>query len=665
MAMPRDHATDAPPAWELDDPVAAAVGEAHHAGCATADVLAAAERLARGADPAVALPALLDLVRQYPGQERIQLLAVRTLERLRDRAGAMPAWRSLLARFPRCPDALLLNLRWLLRQEGPAAATQALARCFPEPPDAAADIILLARGWEELGHPELADAAFDRLERLHPQHEAGWLARLRIEEARGRPWRALAVAETGLGTMPAAPRLQAAALRLGAGMVALDALVPPAARDGDLGGKVLARLVERAAQSRQVPPPVGDALGPVVLVGATLGAGGAERQMALTAAGLQQSHRFGRHIAGLRLGGARVICRGFEGRPAAAFFAPGLEVAGVDLQCYAAFPESPAALDPATRDLMAFLPPRVAEATLRLTAVLRAMAPPVVHLWQDGTILACALAALLAGVPRLVLGVRTAPPQDRPERLCAEYAWLYPLLARLPGVTWVSNSRFGAERHAACIGMDPARFHIVPNGVAALPSAGPAAAQAMASRFDAQCPPGFTVGAVLRMDANKRPLDFLECAARLLRQRPDARFILVGDGPLRPQVEARAAALGGRVLLTGRSADVGFWLARMDAMLMLSRHEGLPNAVLEAQAARVPVVATPAGGTAEALRDGITGFLLGSAAAPDLDEAVARLLHIAAAGGRRGLMARMGQNFVARNFSVEQMLEGTVRSYVA
>ncbi|MGK7869901.1 glycosyltransferase [Falsiroseomonas sp. E2-1-a20] len=648
----------------------AALARAEGDAPAPAGVLAAAERWALAEDASQALDSVLGLVARHPGAERLQLLAVRLLERLQGRGGAITAWRALHRRFPRNPDALLVTLRWTLRQHGPGPAASLLATCFPDPPASAPDMLLLARALEEIGEQILADAAFARLARRHPGHETGWLMRAQAEERRGRPWCAQQVVAAGLAAVGPRPRLTAAALRLEAEMAVLDRVVTPAMRvpGRDVGSLVLAGLVQRAAADRAAPMPAAGRIGPVVMVGGSLGAGGAERQMVTSAISLQEAHRGARPIAGHLLGGVQVVCRALNERPGGGFFAPQLMRHRVPLRCYASLPpfggqpEDSAARDAAA--LIRFLSPRVAEATVRLTDALRGMAPAVVHLWQDGTILACVLAALLARVPRIVLSVRTAPPQDRPERDRPEYALLYPLLARMPGVTWTANSRFAAQRYGACIGMDPARIRVVPNGIALQPAKASAATRAMLAGFESRTGAGFTVGAVMRFDDNKRPLEVIECAARLLTQRPDARFILVGDGPLRAEAEACAAALGGRVLFTGRSTDVGFWLARMDALVLLSRCEGLPNALLEAQLAGVPVVATPAGGAPETLRHGSTGYLLGDAAVLRPEEVVARLQDIAASGGRTGPMSRAARRFVSENFSVGRMLEGTVESYV-
>lgn len=642
------------------DPVTAAVARGAGDLAAPAATVGMAESWLSRPDAAAVLDDVLRLIARYPGTERLQVLALRLLERLRERQGTIGAWRALLDRFPRNHDAMLVTLRWTLRNNGSGPAAAELARHFPEPPSLPGDVLLLARALEEIGEPRLADAAFDRLARLHPAYELGWLMRAQVEERRGHHWAAREIIDRGRGQLGPRPRLLAASARVASDLAVLDTLVQPDG-EGHAGSAVLASLVRRAAEGRSAPTPPQGSVGEVVMVGASLGAGGAERQMVTTAAGLQQAHHERRLIGGHEIGGVRVICRSMEERPGGAFFMPVLQRHHVGLWSYAVMPEHPASAD--LTALLRFLPTRVAEATTRLTHALCEMAPSVVHLWQDGTILACSLAALLAGVPRIVLSVRTAPPSDRPGRNCPEYAALYPLLASIPGVTWTSNSRFAALRYAECIGMDPDRISVVPNGIAPLPAKGSAAAQGMMAAFDTASGPGMTIGAIMRFDENKRPLELVDFAAALLAKRPDARFILIGDGPLRTQAQARAAGIGDRFLFTGRSSEVGYWLSQMDCLVLLSRVEGMPNVVLEAQLAGVPAVATPAGGTPEAILHGRTGFLLSSAETPHPEEITARVLEVIEAGGRAGPMSQAARRFVADHFSVERMLEGTVESY--
>ncbi len=129
---------------------------------------------------------------------------------------------------------------------------------------------------------------------------------------------------------------------------------------------------------------------------------------------------------------------------------------------------------------------------------------------------------------------------------------------------------------------------------------------------------------VARLDPQKGECYLLEAAVQI----PEAVFVLVGDGPQRSALESQAAALGltERVRFLGRRSDVPALLAACDLFVLPSLYEGLPLSVLEAMAARRPVVATDIAGTREAVRDGITGLLVPPADPGALARALRRLL---------------------------------------
>lgn len=125
----------------------------------------------------------------------------------------------------------------------------------------------------------------------------------------------------------------------------------------------------------------------------------------------------------------------------------------------------------------------------------------------------------------------------------------------------------------------------------------------------------------------KAPLDFVRVAARVGRSQPDAWYVMVGDGPLRPAAEKLAVRLGisSRMKFTGWRNDVHAALAVSQVSVLTSRHEGLPRAVVESLACGVPVVATRVDGTAEIIQDGANGLL---AEAGDLDGLAARVVDL-------------------------------------
>jgi glycosyltransferase involved in cell wall biosynthesis len=120
------------------------------------------------------------------------------------------------------------------------------------------------------------------------------------------------------------------------------------------------------------------------------------------------------------------------------------------------------------------------------------------------------------------------------------------------------------------------------------------------------------IGMISRMNHAVKQHDmFLRVAARLAPRVPQARFVLIGDGPLRPALEALALELGlrDRVLFLGDRRDIPAVLAALDVTVLPSASESLSNVIMEAMAAGIPVVASNVGGNPELVEHGTTGFL--------------------------------------------------------
>jgi glycosyltransferase involved in cell wall biosynthesis len=161
--------------------------------------------------------------------------------------------------------------------------------------------------------------------------------------------------------------------------------------------------------------------------------------------------------------------------------------------------------------------------------------------------------------------------------------------------------------------------------------------------------------------AQKNPLLFVAAAAALRERLPTARFTLIGDGPLRAEVEAavQAAGLADACELAGERNDVHELLGRADLFWLTSDWEGLPNALIEALACGLPAVVTDVGGTRDLVRDGQEGALV---AAGDRAGLVTRSLAIL---GDAALHARMGAaaRRRAESFGVDRMVQATQAVY--
>jgi glycosyltransferase involved in cell wall biosynthesis len=161
-------------------------------------------------------------------------------------------------------------------------------------------------------------------------------------------------------------------------------------------------------------------------------------------------------------------------------------------------------------------------------------------------------------------------------------------------------------------------------------------------------------GTVIRLEEAKAPLDLLESAALAARHVPDARFVLVGDGPLMPAVKARLKALGleDRLVLLGLRRDVPDLMAAFDVFVLSSHWEGCPRVIPEAMAAGRPVVATDVGGVSECVTEGENGYLVAARDTKALAERLVRVLTDEALAERLG---RRGREMVGAEFGVETM----------
>jgi glycosyltransferase involved in cell wall biosynthesis len=157
---------------------------------------------------------------------------------------------------------------------------------------------------------------------------------------------------------------------------------------------------------------------------------------------------------------------------------------------------------------------------------------------------------------------------------------------------------------------------------------------------------------------------FLDAAALVASRCPDARFLVLGDGPCREEFErdARQRGLAGRVVFVGFRKDVTRWLTQVTLSVLPSLSEGLSNAVLESMAAGVPAVATRVGGNPELVVDGVTGLLVPPRDAGALAAAMCRLLAQSAVARRFGQAARQR---ALDHFSIEHMVQETERLYLS
>jgi glycosyltransferase involved in cell wall biosynthesis len=234
-----------------------------------------------------------------------------------------------------------------------------------------------------------------------------------------------------------------------------------------------------------------------------------------------------------------------------------------------------------------------------LAREIRDFRPKVVQTWMYHSDLIGGLAALLAGRPPVIWGVRNAELEEQTAkwatrqtlRICALVSGLIP--ARI-----VSCSERGREFHVAR-GYRADKFDVIPNGFD-LEAFRPDPAARKAVRIDLGIPVNApAVGMVARYHPMKDFENFARAAALASRDLPDLRFVLCGEGVSADNAQLvgwlRDAGVLGRTSLLGRREDVPRVLASLDLFTLSSATEGFPNALGEAMACGIPCVSTDAG----------------------------------------------------------------------
>jgi glycosyltransferase involved in cell wall biosynthesis len=263
------------------------------------------------------------------------------------------------------------------------------------------------------------------------------------------------------------------------------------------------------------------------------------------------------------------------------------------------------------------------------------------------------LAGWLAGVPVIASALHTTGYPDRVQRLNR------PLAAVTDAFIAVAEAqgRYLAE-HEGCTaskvrvipnGIDVERFHPRPPSRAILAELG------LAPHPPSGSPP--VVGIVAALRPEKNHALFLRAAALVRRELPQARFLVVGDGPQRAPLEQLAGQLGlsDAVRFLGTRADVPEILSVVDLVLLTSHIEASPVSLLEAMASEKAVVATRVGSVEEAVVDGRTGYLVPPG---DADGLARRTLELLGRRDRATAMGRAGRQHVLGRWSLDQMVRG-------
>ena len=320
-------------------------------------------------------------------------------------------------------------------------------------------------------------------------------------------------------------------------------------------------------------------------------------------------------------------------------------------------------------------------ATFRLADLIRRERPAVLHSYLFSANWRGLLAGRLTRVPLIISSVRNVDIHARAATVAIEWA--------LAGLTdrVIANAE-AVKDHVSGRHLIPAeKIHVIYNGVslarvngrregegapgsaggpgvAGAQETGEAPATERASASARASGRGGCVAIIASLTPKKDHGTFLEAVKLITKDAPEARFRIIGGGPLRDELARRVASMGlsDVVQLTGARDDIGALLSEIDVSVLTSLKEGCSNVVLESMAAGCPLVVTDVGGNGELIESGVTGYLVPPGDAAGIARHVLELLRDP---GLRRRMGEAGRARVRSMFTAGRMVDDTIAFYLS
>lgn len=289
----------------------------------------------------------------------------------------------------------------------------------------------------------------------------------------------------------------------------------------------------------------------------------------------------------------------------------------------------------------------------RLVQLILRLKPDLVHTWLFAGNSYGRAAAVRAGVPSIVATERCVDPW----KVWHEFA-IDRYLARHTAKIVVNS--FGVRDFYVAHGLPAEKFVLIPNGVGAAP---PSSRTREEWLTQLGLPPSTRlIGAVGRLWPQKRIKDLIWITELLKNVRDDLHLLIVGDGPQRARLERYSHVINieDRVHFLGHRGDVSEMMPHFDVLLLASGFEGLPNSVMEAMAAGVPVVATDIPGNRDLVVENVTGFLVPKGDRGEFASRVQQILNDRELAQRLG---ESGKQRIAEHFSIEKMVRSHAELY--
>ena len=321
--------------------------------------------------------------------------------------------------------------------------------------------------------------------------------------------------------------------------------------------------------------------------------------------------------------------------------------------------------------LIKHLPAELRIDAMALTIDLLRQPVDIVHCYLDWCCWYGGFAALLSGASRVRFSWRIVNPthsvffRDWMPRL-------YKFLLHFSHIRAENNSSSGALDYTQWLGLRSEKVDVTPNGVdpalfcTSVENYGPTLRETVGIAPEAPL-----VVSIGRLVAQKRPLDLPSILLALRKNLPLATLAHIGTGPLKNALQASMALSGlagssgkrggaAGMFLLGRREDVFEILRVSDVLLLTSAHEGMPNVIVEAMVAGVPVVATRVGGVPDLIHDGVHGFLHDVGDITGMARSLERLLTNPVL---RQQMGNAGRKRILSEFTINHLADRITRAY--
>jgi glycosyltransferase involved in cell wall biosynthesis len=296
------------------------------------------------------------------------------------------------------------------------------------------------------------------------------------------------------------------------------------------------------------------------------------------------------------------------------------------------------------------------KALWQMVSYLRKNRFSIVHTHSSKAGILGRIAAKLAGVPVIIHTVHGWSFHDHmPRTTKFAYIFLERLCARFSDALIVVTERDEQKGIQAGIG-NHNQYHTIRSAIP-LQEFNPILTDRKSMREALGIPlDALVIGTVGRFSAQKNPVDWVNVAEIIEREIPGCWFLMIGDGPLLPQVKSmlREKGLDKKFVLPGIQRNIPGMLAAMDVFLLTSLWEGLPRVIPQAMSMHLPVVATSVDGSSEIIMDGVNGFLCPPR---DVDCLADRCLKLLQDSGLRHAMSHKGSEMAAKNFDLNQMID--------